>query len=72
MIKHTVENGHADFVFKVVGPNGCSFHIRDRYSSMREFQSLLKKDLDNSVNLNDLPAFPKMKYVGSLDPDFLN
>ena len=37
MIEHTVVDGHADFTFKVVGPNGCSFHIRDRYSSMREF-----------------------------------
>ena len=37
MIKYMVSGGHADFVFKVVGPNSVSFHIKDRYSSMREF-----------------------------------
>ena len=71
MIKVDAQDGHADFIFKVVGPNGVSFHIIDRYSSMRQFQSLLKKDLNDSVNLNDLPQFPKKKYVGGMDPAFL-
>jgi hypothetical protein len=35
MIKYEVEDGHADFIFKVVAPNGVSFHVIDRYSSMR-------------------------------------
>ena len=71
MIKYIVSNGHADFVFKVVGPKSVSFHLKDRYSSMREFQSMLKKNLDSSIKLNDLPAFPKKKYMGSLDQAFL-
>ena len=71
MIKFEVEDGHADFIFKVVAPNGVSFHVIDRYSSMRQFQSLLKKDLDDSVNIRDLPDFPKKKYVGGLEPQFL-
>jgi len=35
MIKFETAAGHADFIFKVVGPNGIGFHIKDRYSSMR-------------------------------------
>ena len=71
MIKFIVSGGHADFVFKVVGPNSVSFHIKDRYSSMREFQSMLKKNLDNSIKLNNLPQFPPKKYMGTLDQSFL-
>jgi len=37
MIKFVTEAGHADFIFKVVGPSGVSFLIKDRYSSMRQF-----------------------------------
>ena len=32
---------------------------------------MLKKNLDNSIKLNDLPAFPKKKYMGSMDQNFL-
>ncbi len=71
MIQFVKSGGHADFVFKVVGPNSVSFHCKDRYSSMREFQSMLKKNLDNSIKINDLPQFPKKKYMGALDDAFL-
>lgn len=71
MIQISTDTGHADYIFKVVGPIGYSFHIRDRYSSMREFQSLLKKDLDNGVNLSDLPSFPKKRYLNKMDTQFL-
>ena len=54
MIRHVTQDGHVDFIFKVVAPNGVSFHVVDRYSSMRQFQSLLKKDLDDSVKIQDL------------------
>ena len=63
--------GHAEFVFKVIGPNGVSFHIMDRYSSMRAFMSLLKKDVDDNAIFNDLPPFPKKKYIGSMEAAFL-
>ena len=66
-----VDGSHAEFVFKVIGPCGISFHIIDRYSSMRTFQSLLKKDVDPSA-LKDLPEFPKKKWIGSTDAAFLS
>ena len=46
MIKYKVNNGHAEFVMKVIGPQSISFHVIDRYSSMRNFQSLLRKSVD--------------------------
>jgi hypothetical protein len=71
-VKYLVNGDHADFVFKVVGPSNMSFHIKDRYSSLRQFQSLIKKDLDESVNLASLPQFPKKKYLKTMDPKFLD
>ena len=29
--------GHAIYVIKVIGPQDISFHLKDRYSSMRDF-----------------------------------
>lgn len=70
MIKFNVEEKHAEFIFKVLTPVGISFHLVDRYSSMREFQSLVRKDMD-SLNFNFLPPFPQKRMFGSLDPKFL-
>ena len=71
MVKVRTDNGYADFVAKILAPNGMSFHIVDRYSSMRKFQSLLRNSLSDTVNLNDLPPFPKKKMMGAMDPTFL-
>ena len=30
-------DGYAVYVIKVVGPQDISFHLKDRYSSMRDF-----------------------------------
>ena len=38
MVKVRTEEGYANYIAKVIGPNGVSFHIEDRYSSMRKFQ----------------------------------
>ena len=35
MIKFNIEDKHAEFIFKVLTPNNISFHLIDRYSSMR-------------------------------------
>ena len=29
--------GYAVYILKIVGPRDISFHLRDRYSSLREF-----------------------------------
>lgn len=68
MIRYDTNAGHADFIFKVVGPQNISFHIKDRYSSIRQFQSLLKKDLDNDVKISNLPQFPKKRYFNTMQP----
>ena len=71
MIRYETHAGHADFIFKVVGPTNISFHIKDRYSSMRTFQSILKKDLDDSFSMKTLPAFPKKKLLNTMTNQFL-
>lgn len=73
MVKVKTDDGFANYVAKVVGPNGVSFHIMDRYSSMRKFQQLLRNSIsDQNINLNDLPPFPKKKLVGSMEPAFID
>ena len=112
MVKVRTDQGYADYVAKILAPNGMSFHIVDRYSSMqkftqilsfhknsgnltsllhfndlrefgakkvrlpanssmRKFQQLLKNSLSDTVNLNDLPPFPKKKMMGAMEPAFL-
>lgn len=68
MIRYDTDDGHADFIFKVVGPNNISFHIKDRYSSIRQFQSLLRKDLDDRIKISNLPQFPKKKFLNTMTP----
>jgi PX domain len=53
----------------VIAPGNFSFTFRDRYSSMHNFQSLLKKSLPLSV-FNQLPKFPKKKAFG-VTPAFI-
>lgn len=36
-VKFDVSRGHAEYLIKVVAPGNIIFHIRDRYSSMRQF-----------------------------------
>ena len=73
MVKVKTDEGYANYIAKIIGPNGISFHIQDRYSSMRKFSQLLKNDIsDKNINLNDLPPFPKKKLVGSMEPQFID
>lgn len=42
-----VENAYATYLIKVIGPNNISFHINDRYSSIRGFYNQVKDSLPN-------------------------
>lgn len=74
MLRHDERDGYAEYVFKVIGPMGFTFHCVDRYSSMRSYYKMLIKNLDDGVStkLKNLPAFPKKKMFNSLEPKFLN
>mmetsp|Transcript_21063 Transcript_21063/g.25886 ORF Transcript_21063/g.25886 Transcript_21063/m.25886 type:complete len:93 (+) Transcript_21063:3-281(+) len=69
VVKHDVtDRNYCNYTIKVVGPRGISFHIQDRYSSLREFQSMVKRSI-GSVDV--LPSFPKKKLWGNMEPGFL-
>ena len=69
VVKHTVErDGFANYIIKVVAPRDISFHLKDRYSSMREFQSMVKRQIGSA---DGTPNFPKKKYIGNMEPAFL-
>jgi len=68
VVKHELSTNICTYTIKVVGPRSISFHIRDRYSSLREFQSMVKRSI-GSVDV--LPSFPKKKLWGNTDAAFL-
>ena len=55
---------HATYLIKIIGPKNISFHIRDRYSMLREMQNQVKNDIRNA---KALPEFPGKKMFGNLD-----
>lgn len=61
-------NDFATYLIKIIGPKDIAFHIRDRYSLIREWYSRVKTDLPNKQGL---PEFPGKKMFGNLDPNFL-
>jgi hypothetical protein len=67
----STDQGYIVYLVKVIAPGGHSFHFKDRYSSMRNFQSLLRKSLSVAA-INQLPKFPPKKTFGSKDEDFVN
>jgi hypothetical protein len=72
MISYKKDGGHVEFTFRVVGPNAISFHLKDRYSAMRQFQSTVKKELINqNIFINKITNFPKKKIINSQDDKFL-
>ena len=64
-IKHQETNdGHIEYLVRVNAPGGYSFDFRDRYSSMRAFQSMIKKTFSLQV-FSQLPQFPPKKAFGA-------
>jgi hypothetical protein len=59
---------HATYLIKIIGPKNISFHIRDRYSMLREMQNQVKNNIRNGKSL---PEFPAKKMFGNLDEAFL-
>ena len=69
VVKHEVtRDNFANFIIKVVGPKDISFHLKDRYSSIREFQSMVKRQIGSA---DGTPSFPKKKIFGNMEPAFL-
>ena len=63
-----VDNQFTIYNIKVLGPRDIVFHIKDRYSSLREFQILIKKNIESA---DGTPSFPKKKFFGNLDAEFI-
>ncbi len=61
-------DNYANYTIKVVGPRDISFHIKDRYSSLREFQAMVKRQIGSTEGT---PSFPKKKLWGNMEPNFL-
>jgi len=69
VVSHEVnEENYAVYVILVVGPRDISFHLRDRYSSIREFQAMVKRQIGSA---DGTPTFPKKKYIGNMEAQFL-
>lgn len=64
------QRGFTMYHIRVEGPNGKTFHIKDRYKSMRQFQSFLKRQLPAS-SLSKFGMFPPKKMLGNKNPAFV-
>lgn len=43
-LRHSlVDDSYVEYIFKIVAPGDFSFSIKDRYSSIRSFYSIVKK-----------------------------
>lgn len=69
VVKYEISRqGFAEYFIKVVGPSDIAFHIKDRYSSLREFQGMIKRNIGSA---DGCPSFPKKKLFGNMEPAFL-
>ena len=71
VVKHEVSgDNYAIYVIRVVvqGPRDIAFDMKDRYSSIREFQALVKRNIGSA---DGCPPFPKKKYIGNMERAFL-
>jgi hypothetical protein len=68
-VGNEIKDGHANYQAKVMPSSSETFHIEDRYSSMRDFWNKLKKDAPNN---RQVPDFPPKKWFGNTKPDFVN
>lgn len=66
-LKYESKNGHVDYTVKVIGSSSKQFHIRDRYSSMRDYWKNMVKEFEDNVP----PNFPPKKWFGNTGDDFL-
>ena len=70
VVKHDiVNNEYANYLIKIwVETTNIVFHIRDRYSGIRQWQDAVRNDLEN---IDAIPNYPAKKWFGNLDPQFL-
>jgi len=70
VVKHDIiNNEYANYLIKIwVETTNIVFHIRDRYSGIRQWQEQVKNDLENQ---DAVPNYPAKKWFGNLEPQFL-
>lgn len=59
-VNYDKAGGYVIYFIKVIGPNNISFHIKDRYSSMRNLSDTLIREA-RLTDANNLPKFPGKK-----------
>ncbi len=67
-VKYEILSGHVEYTVKVIASNGSeTFHLRDRYRSMRNYWRSMVSDYGKAV-----PAFfPPKKWFNNKEPEFI-
>ena len=70
VMKYEIERqgNFVNYIIRVVGPRDIQFHLKDRYSSMRDFQVRVKRSIGGA---DGTPIFPRKKWFGNTNPAFL-
>ena len=67
-VKYEVSGGHTEYTMKVVTSGSSeTFHVRDRYRTMREYWKNMVSDYGKSVP----STFPPKKWFGNKESDFI-
>ncbi len=67
-VKYEIAAGHVEYTVKVIASNGSeTFHIRDRYRSMRNYWKSMVSDYGKAVP----ESFPPKKWFSNKDPEFI-
>ena len=67
IVKHEIINGAVFYTMRVAKSNGETFHIKDRYRSMRNYYTLLHR-AEPTIGL---PIFPTKKWFGNTSAEFI-
>ena len=69
-INHDTSKGFTEYLIIILAPGNISFHINDRYSSMRNFYTNMSK-IGSIGSIRGLPKFPSKKFLGNTKSAFL-
>ena len=67
-MKPNKRSKHTLYIFEIVGPEGDSFRLQDRYSRIRQFVNII---IDNLNSKEGLPAFPEKRIFNAMNKEFV-
>jgi hypothetical protein len=68
-VSTATSGGHTEYTVRVLSSTDKTFHIKDRFKSMRTLCKTIKINMPNQSNL--VPDFPPKKWFGNSTSEFV-